>query len=225
MIELYTWTTNNGRKPIVALEEMDLPYRIHWLDIWKGETRTPEYREIHPMGMIPALVDPAGPDGEPIAVWESVVILMYLAEKTGRFLPTQARRRLDVLQWTVFHTASMTPPMDQFLTFRREPELAATPLKARAEMRITRRLETMDARLKDREYLCDEFTIADMANYPLFVVATSVGLDLGPYPHVKRWCDRMAARPKVAKAIAIMPEGYVAPAKRPAEIPGGWPLG
>ena len=225
MIELYTWTTNNGRKPIVALEEMGIPYRLHWLDIWKGETRSAEHKQVHPLGMIPALVDPQGPGGEAVTVWESVMILIYLGEKTGKFLPTQGAKRLDVLQWTVFHTASVTPPMDQFMLFRREPDIASPTLKEMVGKRVTRRMEMMNDRLKGREYICDELSIADMAHYPLFVVGTAAGLDLAPYPHLKAWCDRMAARPKVARGITIMPEGYVAPAQRPKEIPGGWPLG
>ena len=227
MLELYTWTTNNGRKPIVCLEEMGLDYEIHWLDIWRGETRTPEYANIHPVGMIPALVDSDGPGGESVTVWESIVILIYLAEKTAMFLPTDAKRRIEVLEWTLFHGASAAPIFDQFIHFARD-ETGETPAAIidMVNKKSERRLAVYDRCLAGRDYLCDEFSIADVANYPLMVVVSRLGMSFERYANLSAWFERMGARPGVSRGMTIAPEGEEAvPTARGRGSPTIWPVG
>ena len=227
MLELYTWTTNNGRKPIVCLEEMGLDYDLHWLDIWKGETRTPEYAQLHPVGMIPALVDSDGPGGESLTVWESIVILMYLAEKTGMFLPTDAKGRIEVLEWTLFHGATAAPIFDQFIHFTRD-ETGETPpaIIDMLNQKSERRLGVYNRQLEGREYLCDAFSIADVANYPIMVVVSRLGMRFDKYPNLSAWFECMAARPGVSRGMTIAPEGEEAvPTARGRGSPTLGPMG
>ena len=203
MLELYTWTTNNGRKPIVCLEEMGLDYEIHWLDIWKGETREPGYAKLHPVGMIPALVDSDGPGGESVTVWESIVILMYLAEKTGTFMPSKITARYRVIQWLMFQMGHIGPMLGQAHHFRAyAPE--PIPYAVDRYTNEARRLyQVLDNRLDGREFVAGgTYSIADMAIFPWCRLHRRQGQDLNDFPNIMRWFKTITARPAVAKDMA-----------------------
>jgi GST-like protein len=202
-IELYTWSTPNGRKISIMLEELGLPYAVHPINIGKGEQFDPAFLEISPNNKIPAIVDPEGPDGAPIRLFESGAILIYLAEKTGRFLPTAARPRLEVLQWLMFQMGNIGPFFGQAHHFRRfAPE--QIPYAIERYTNETRRLYgVMDRRLGDVDYLAGEYSIADIATYPWAARHPWQGVDLAEFPNVERWYDAISARAAVAKGMAV----------------------
>ena len=203
MIELYTWSTPNGRKVSVMLEELALPYKVHAINIGKDEQFTPEFVAINPNSKIPAIVDPEGPDGEPISIMESGAILIYLAEKTGRLLPQSKRGRCVALQWLMFQMGGVGPMFGQvhhFLRAAKEP----VPYAIERYTKETRRLYgVLDARLQDRAFLADEYSIADIATYPWVARYEWHKTRLHDYPNVKRWFDEISARPAVQKGMAV----------------------
>ncbi|MCX7355524.1 MAG: glutathione S-transferase N-terminal domain-containing protein, partial [Alphaproteobacteria bacterium] len=166
MIDLYTWGTPNGRKASIALEELALPYKTHPIDIGKGDQVKPDYLAINPNGKIPAIVDPDGPDGKPMAVFESGAILIYLAEKAGKLLPKDARGRSVAIQWLMFQMGGVGPMFGQAHHFRRfAPE--KIPYAVDRYTNETKRLyDVLDRRLKDVEFLAGDYSIADIATYP-----------------------------------------------------------
>jgi GST-like protein len=203
MIDLYTWTTPNGRKVSIMLEELALPYRVHPINIGKGEQFAPEYVEINPNGKIPSLVDPDGTDGSPVAMMESGAILIYLADKTGRLLSQSGRGRYVALQWLMFQMGGVGPIFGQvhhFLRAAKEP----VPYAIERYTKETRRLYgVLDGRLKDHEFLADEYSIADIATYPWVARYEWHKTNLGDYPHVKRWFDAISARPAVERGMKV----------------------
>ncbi len=203
MIDLYTWSTPNGRKISIMLEECGLPYRVHPVDITKGEQHRPEFVAISPNAKIPAIVDGEGPDGKPMALFESGAILIYLAEKTGRFLSGEARTRYVTLQWLMFQMGGVGPMFGQahhFLRFAPEP----VPYAIERYGKEARRLYgVLDARLKDVPYLPGEYSIADMATYPWVARHEWQGIDLGDFPQVKAWFERVGGRPAVQKGMGV----------------------
>jgi len=203
MIDLYTWGTPNGRKVSIFLEEADLPYRVHAIDITKGDQFTPQFVAINPNSKIPAIVDQDGPDGKPLAVFESGAILIYLAEKTGKFLPAAPRRRALVLEWLMFQMGGIGPMFGQTHHFRRfAPE--PVPYAIERYSKETRRLYgVLDARLGEAEFIADEYSIADMAIYPWTMRREWQGVDLAEVPNVKRWMDTLGGRPAVQKGMAV----------------------
>jgi GSH-dependent disulfide-bond oxidoreductase len=203
MIDLYTWGTPNGRKASVMLEEVGLAYRAHAIDIGKGDQFTPAFVAINPNSKIPAIVDSDGPDGAPIAVFESGAILIYLAEKTGRFLPTLPRARYEVLQWLMFQMGGVGPMFGQAHHFRRfAPE--KIPYGIERYTKETRRLYgVMDRRLGSSAYLAGDYSIADIATFPWVARFEYQGVELPEFPNVKRWFDAIAARPAVARGMAV----------------------
>jgi GST-like protein len=202
-IELYTWSTSNGRKASIMLEELGLPYAVHPIDITKGQQFDPEFQNINPNSKIPAIVDPDGPDGEPISLFESGAILIYLAEKTGRLLPTEPRPRLEVLQWLMFQMGGVGPIFGQTHHFRRAAP-QEVPYAIERFTKETRRLYgVMDKRLGQVEYFAGAYSIADIATYPWIVRHPWQGVDLAEFPNVKRWYDAISARPAVAKGLAV----------------------
>jgi GST-like protein len=201
MIDAYVWTTPNGFKALIALEELELPYRTHWIDITKGDQQKPEYIAINPNSKIPAIVD------EGIHVFESGAVLIYLAEKAGKLLPASGQARADTLAWTFFNIGNTGPILGQlgfFSKFAKEK----VPLAIERYTKETERLlKVLDARLGQTKYLAGaEFSIADIINFTWANAGrTFLGLDYAPYPNLVRWLDELAARPAFVKALAMKP--------------------
>jgi GST-like protein len=205
MIDLYSWTTPNGHKIHIMLEETGLGYRPHKVDIGSGAQFRPDFIAINPNSKIPAIVDQDGPDGRPITVFESGAILIYLAEKSGMFMPALPRRRYDVLQWLMFQMASIGPMFGQAWHFRSAaPERVPYAIE-RYTNEVTRLLKVMDLRLRDSAYLGDgEYSIADIAAWPWVRNSEKIGQDMRAFPHVQRWIDVIAARPAVKRGLAAL---------------------
>ncbi len=202
MIDLYTYTTPNGRKPAILLEELGLPYSIHKIDIGKGEQFSPEFIAINPNSKIPAIIDR---DTE-ITVFESGAILIYLAEKTGKFLPQEGADRFRVIEWLMFQMASVGPMFGQLGHFRNAASEQIPYAIARYEKETLRLLGVLERQLADHPYIAGNYSIADMATYPWVVATTSpyMGLSLEAFPHVQRWIKTMESRPAVSTAMAIL---------------------
>ena len=203
MIELYTWSTPNGRKVSIMLEECGLPYNLHKVDIGKGEQFTPEFVALNPNSKIPALVDPDGPDGKPISLFESGAILVYLAGKTGRFLPNSVRGKYEALQWLMFQMGGIGPMFGQAHHFLRAAK-EQVPYGIERYTKETRRLYgVLDKRLAEAAFLAAEYSIADIATYPWVARHEWHQVDLADFPNVKRWYDTIARRPGVARGMAV----------------------
>ena len=202
MIDLYSWATPNGHKAHIMLEETGLPYRLHKVDIGKGEQFRPEFLAINPNNKIPAIVDQDGPNGKPITLFESGAILIYLAEKSGKFLPTDKRRRYDVLQWLMFQMGSIGPMYGQAWHFRSVAPERIPYAVDRYTNEVTRLLRVMEQRLKESAYLGDkEFSIADIASWPWVKGSEKYGQDMRDFPNVVRWIGTIAERPAVQRGL------------------------
>ncbi len=205
MIDLYTWTTPNGRKVSIMLEELGLPYRVHPINIGKDDQFKPEFIKINPNSKIPAIVDPDGPDGSPIAMMESGAILIYLARKTGKLFPPPGRGMYVVLEWLMFQMGGVGPMFGQTHHFLRSAK-EQVPYAIERYSKETRRLYgVLNDRLKDHAYLADEYSIADIATYPWVARYEWHKTDLNDFPHVKRWFDAISARPAVQKGMNVPP--------------------
>ena len=201
MIDLYYWPTPNGHKITIFLEEVELPYRIVPINIGRGEQFKPDFLEIAPNNRMPAIVDSEPADGAgPLALFESGAILLYLGEKTGRFLPAQVRARYEVVQWLFWQMAGLGPMAGQNHHFGHyAPE--KLPYAIDRYVKETSRLyAVLDARLKDREFMAGEYSIADMASYPWVVPHQRQQQDLADFPNLKRWFEAIRARPAVVRA-------------------------
>lgn len=207
MIELYTWPTPNGYKIHIMLEETGLPYRVHPVNIGRGEQFEPDFLKISPNNRIPAIVDPDGPDGEPIPLFESGAILVYLAEKTGHFLPSAPRARYEVLQWLMFQMGGVGPMLGQAHHFRGyAPETIPYAIE-RYTNEAGRLYRVMDKRLGVAEWIGgDEYSIADMAIFPWLRTYERQGQDLDEHPNLRRWFDRIASRPAVQRGLELLSE-------------------
>ena len=202
MIDLYTWTTPNGRKVSIMLEEIGLPYRVHSINIGKDEQFAPDYLKINPNGKIPSIVDPEGPDGKPIAMMESGAILIYLARKTGKLLPA-GRKEYDALQWLMFQMGGVGPMFGQTHHFLRAAK-EQVPYAIERYSKETKRLYgVLNERLKGSDYLAGEYSIADIATYPWVARYEWHKTDLAAFPGVKRWFDAISARPAVQKGMKV----------------------
>ena len=203
-IELHTWNTPNGRKISVALEEMGLPYKVVPVNITKGEQKASSFLAISPNNKIPAIVDPAGPDGQPISVFESGAILLYLGEKTGKFLPKSLRDRVPVLEWLMWQMGGFGPMPGQVHHFA---ALASEDDKRYGLKRFsteTRRLySVLDARLGKTEYVAGELSIADFAILGWAWRHERHQVSLNDYPNVKRWYEAMMARPGTKRGFEV----------------------
>lgn len=204
VIDLYTFMTPNGRKISVMLEEVGLAYNVHKIDITKDEQFAPAFLKISPNNKIPAIVDSDGPGGEPISLFESGAILIYLAEKTGRYLPTAPRAYWEAVQWLMFQMGGVGPMLGQAHHFRK---FAPQPIPYAIERytnEAKRLYDVIDRRLKDHEWLAaDTYTIADIATYPWIARWEWQGIDWTDYPNAKRWFDANAARPAVQRGFTI----------------------
>jgi GST-like protein len=205
MIHLYTWKTSNGRKASIMLEELGVPYEVHPIDINAGAQFDPEFLKISPNNRIPAIVDPNGPGGHPLAVFESGAILIYLAEKyESPLLPDDPRARITVIEWLMWQMGGVGPMFGQTHHFNRSaPE--DVPYAKKRYMDETRRLYgVMDRRLAEAEYLGGhDYSIADIATFPWTVRFEWQGIDLADFPNVKRWFDAIAERPAVKKGLEV----------------------
>lgn len=204
MIELYTWTTPNGHKIHIALEELELPYNAHAVDIGAGDQFKPEFLKISPNNKIPAMVDTDGPGGKPYAVFESGAMLMYLAEKTGKLMPADMAGRYEVVQWLMFQMASIGPMLGQVHHFRAyAPEKIPYAIN-RYTNEAKRLYGVMDKRLEGREWFTAEYSIADIAIFPWLRSWERQGVVLDDYPNVKRWFEAMNARPAVQRGLKVL---------------------
>ncbi len=205
MIDLYTWPTPNGHKVHIMLEETGLSYRVHPIDIGKGDQFQPEFLKISPNNKMPAMVDSDGPDGKPMAVFESGAILIYLASKTGKFLPENLRDKWSTLQWLMFQMGGVGPMLGQahhFIIYA--PEKIPYAIE-RYGKEANRLYGVMDRRLAESRFIaCDEYTIADMAIFPWLRSYQNQNVDIEQYAHVKRWFDGIAARPAVQRALEVL---------------------
>ena len=215
MIDLYTAATPNGQKASIALEELELPYEVHALDLGKRDQRQDWYLKINPNGRIPAIVDR---DADGFAVFESGAILIYLAEKTGRLLPTDVKDRSVALQWLMFQMGGVGPMQEQAgVFFRYAPE--KIPFAIDRYQRETRRLyEVLEGRLGQVEYLAGDYSIADVATFPWVRSHDWVGVGVDGLPNVQRWLAAIEARPAVQRGLAVpkplaLPEDQVAAAR------------
>jgi len=203
-IDLYTWTTPNGRKVSILLEELGVPYKTHAIDISKNDQFTPEFVAINPNSKIPAIVDNDGPDGKPFSVFESGAILIYLAEKYGKFLPKDARGRSVTLQWLMFQMGGFGPMLGQAHHFMKFAPVKVEYGIERYGKEAKRLYGVLDKHLASNTYLAgDEYTIADMATYPWAARHEYHQVDLAAFPNVKRWYDAIGARPAVKKGMAV----------------------
>ena len=205
MVEVYSWATPNGHIVHIMLEECGLPYRAHAVDIGAGDQFMPEFLAISPNNKIPAIVDPNGPDGAPISLFESGAILMYLAGKTGRFMPASTRGRYEMLEWLMFQMAGVGPMLGQAHHFRiYAPEKIEYAVN-RYTNEAKRLYGVMNKRLAKVKYMAgSEYTIADIAIFPWLRSWKNQGIDWVDYPHLKGWFDEIAARPAVQRGVEVL---------------------
>jgi GST-like protein len=205
-IVLYYWPTPNGWKISVMLEECGLPYEIKPVNIGKGAQFEAAFEAVSPNNRIPAILDPHGPDGDPISVFESGAILEYLGRKTGKVYPREPRKLVQVQEWTYWQVANLGPLAGQAHHFRLyAPEKIPYAIE-RYEIQVRRLYATMDKRLAAREYLCGEYSIADIASWAWARRWERQGQHIEEFPNVKRWLDAIEARPAVRRALAIRVE-------------------
>jgi GSH-dependent disulfide-bond oxidoreductase len=205
MIEVHSWATPNGHKVHIMLEECGLPYRAIPVNIGAGDQFEPDFLAISPNNKIPAIVDPDGPDGQPISMFESGAILLYLASKTGRFLPADTRGRFQVLEWLMFQMGSIGPMLGQTHHFRiYAPEKIGYAIE-RYTNEARRLYRVMDRRLAKTRYIAGpEYSIADIAIFPWLRSWKNQGIDWTEFPHLKGWFDEIAARPAVQRGVEVL---------------------
>ncbi len=209
MIDLYSWATPNGHKIHIMLEETGLPYRVHPVNIGAGDQFKPEFLKISPNNKMPAMIDSDGPSdektGKPFSMFESGAMLIYLASKSGRFLPENLRDRWSTLQWLMFQMGGVGPMLGQahhFLAYA--PEKIAYAMN-RYSKEANRLYGVMDRRLAESRFIaCDEYTIADMAIMPWLRFPERQGVNIAEHPHVKKWFDGIAARPAVQRGLKVL---------------------
>lgn len=207
MIDLYTWPTPNGHKIHIMLEETGLDYRVIPVDINKGDQFEPAFLEISPNNKMPAMIDPHGPGGEPFSLFESGAILIYLAEKTGQFMPTEPRARHVALQWLMFQMGSIGPMLGQAHHFRVYAKEKIPYAIERYTNEATRLYHVLDRRLEMSEWVGGpDYTIADMAIWPWLRRPERQGQNLADFPHLERWWNEMVERPAVQRALTVLAE-------------------
>ncbi len=205
MIEVYSWPTPNGHKVHIMLEECGLAYRVHPVDIGTGQQFAPDFLAISPNNKIPAITDPDGPDGQPISLFESGAILLYLAGKTGRLLPADTRGKYEVLQWLMFQMGGVGPMLGQAHHFRiYAPE--KLPYAIERYTNEARRLYgVLNKRLAHTTYVGGhDYSIADIAVFPWLRSWKNQGVEMADYPHLKGWFDEIARRPAVQRGVAVL---------------------
>jgi GST-like protein len=204
MIDCYTWPTPNGYKVSIMLEEIELPYTVHAIDIGKGDQFEPQFLRISPNNKIPAIVDSDGPAGKSISVFESGAILIYLAEKTGKLLARDGASRYTALEWLMFQMGGIGPMLGQAHHFRMyapEPIQYAIDRYTNESKRL---YGVLDRRLRDHAYLAGDYSIADIATMPWLRFPERQGVDIEEYPNVKRWREAILARPAVQRGLTLL---------------------
>lgn len=202
-IDLYYWPTPNGWKITIMLEELETPYQIKYINISKGEQFEPSFLAIAPNNRMPAIVDPDGPGGAPISVFESGAILQYLGRKFGRFYPSDERARVEVDQWLFWQMGGLGPMAGQAHHFRNyAPEKIQYGID-RYTNEVNRLYGVMNKRLADRDFLAGDYSIADMACIGWVIPYKNQGQDLDDFPHLKAWFERLHQRPALLKGIAV----------------------
>lgn len=205
MIEVYSWATPNGHKVHIMLEECGLPYKVFPVDIGAGGQFEPGFLAISPNNKIPAIVDPVGPDGKPIALFESGAILVYLASKAGKLLPKTDRQKFEVLQWLMFQMGGVGPMLGQTHHFRMYAPEKIDYAISRYTNEAKRLYGVMDKRLAQSKYIGGpEYSIADIAIFPWLRSWKNQGIDWNDYPHLKGWFDEIAARPAVQRGVEVL---------------------
>jgi len=202
MIQLYTWGTPNGKKVSIMLEEVELPYEVHPINIGQGDQLKPEYLAINPNSKIPAIIDTDGPGGKPLKLFESGAILLYLAEKTGRFLPQDQAKRYEVIQWLMFQMGGVGPMFGQANYFYRMQEKVPAAIE-RFYKEAVRLYVVLEGELAQREFLAAEYSIADIATYPWVGRHDGHNVKLEEFPNVKRWFDAISERPAIKRGMAV----------------------
>ncbi len=207
-IDLYYWPTPNGWKISIALEEMNLPYNVHLIDIGKGEQFAPDFLRIAPNNRMPAIIDAQGPDGEPISLFESGAILQYLARKTGQFYGSSVRQSLEIDQWLMWQMGGVGPMAGQahhFLKYapQMDPPQVLPYAQDRYRAEVTRLYSVLDKQLAGRDYVCDDYSIADMAIWPWAQSWQGQEQDISGMPNLAAWLDRCGARAAVIKGKAV----------------------
>jgi GST-like protein len=204
LIDVHYWPTPNGWKITIALEEMGLPYRIVPVNIGRGEQFAPDFLAISPNNRMPAIVDHEPEDGgQPLAVFESGAILLYLAEKTGRFLPRDVRGRSEVVQWLMWQMGGLGPMLGQhghFRLYAPEPVPYAIDRYQREALRL---YGVLDTQLEEREFICGDYSIADMASWPWIITYKSQQLDIDRFPNLRRWYDGLKQRPALRRGYDV----------------------
>jgi GST-like protein len=203
MIDLYSWKTSNGKKASIMLEECGLDYNIHPIHIGQDDQFAPEYTAINPNGKIPAIIDQDGPGSQPYTVIESGAILMYLAEKTGKFMPQDMAARYEVIQWLMFQMGGIGPIFGQVHHFKRAAKEQVPYAINRYYTECRRLYGVLDARLAGRDYLAGDLSIADFATLPWVFRFDWQEVDLDDFANVKRWYDILMARPALARGMDI----------------------
>jgi GSH-dependent disulfide-bond oxidoreductase len=210
MLDLYFWPTPNGLKLKLFLEEAGLPYRAIPVDIGKGDQHRPEFRKVSPNGKIPALIDHQPPGGgAPLSLFESGAMLLYLADKSGKFIPAEVRGRAEVLQWLFWQVGGLGPMSGQNGHFRVYAPMEIPYAIERYTNEVHRLYGVLNTRLADREYLAGSYSIADMASYPWIVPYQPQGQDLNDFPHLKRWFGAIAARPATVRTYEGVAPPYL----------------
>jgi GST-like protein len=202
VIELYTWATPNGKKVSIMLEEVELPYEVHPINIAKGDQLKPEYLAINPNNKIPSIIDSDGPGGKPLKLFESGAILMYLAEKTGKFLPQEMTQRYEVIQWLMFQMGGVGPMFGQANYFYRLEKKVPFAIE-RYYKEAIRLYKVLEQTLGQRDYLAGEYSIADIATYPWVGRHDGHNVKLEEFPNVKRWFEAISQRPAVKRGMAV----------------------
>jgi GST-like protein len=202
MIDLYALTSPNVQKIFIALEELELPYNTKLVDVWKGDQFSPEFLKINPNGKVPAIVDHDGPGGKPYTVVESGAILLYLADKTGKFLPKDARKRFDVIQWMMIQMTGVGPMFGQWTHFKLMAPKGNDYSVSRYATEVKRLFDLLEKRLGEVPYLGgDEYSIADIATFPWTRNHDAQGVKWEDNPNLARWFNAISARPAVKRAL------------------------
>ena len=202
-IQLHYWPTPNGWKISIMLEELGVPYEVNYVNIGKGDQFKPEFLAISPNNRMPAIIDPEGPDGQPISVFESGAILLYLGRKFGRFYPADERGRVEVVQWLMWQMGGLGPMAGQAHHFRQYAPEQVPYAIARYTNEVNRLYGVMDKRLADRDFLAGDYSIADMACIGWIRPYERQGQDLNDFPNLKHWFETMMARPAVQRGVEV----------------------
>ena len=206
MIDLYAWPTPNAYKVSIMLEETEIPYRVFPVDITKGDQFKADFLKISPNNKMPAIIDSDGPDGEPISIFESGAILLYLAEKSGRFIPRDMRGRYQVIQWLMFQMGGIGPMLGQAHHFRQYAPEPIPYAVDRYTNEAKRLYGVLDRRLSEAPFVAGDYSIADMAIFPWIRPYERQGQNLDDFPNLKRWFESINARPAVQRGLALLAE-------------------